>query len=80
MLQPMLFNKYFTAYELCWFSLDGSGIALLNAFCEWARKMRAVEVVLSNYANIKSDATFTRVMQRKGFQVLGTTYCKSLEG
>lgn len=78
-LQPALFNKFFTAYELCWYAQDGSGLALLDAFCEWARKMRAIELVLSNYAGIKADVTFTRVMRRKGFHVLGTTYCKNLE-
>jgi hypothetical protein len=78
-LQPALFNRYFTAYELCWYAEDGSGIALLNAFCEWARKMRAVEVIVSNYAGIKEPEKFTRVMKRARFDPIGSSYCMKLE-
>lgn len=78
MLQPYLFNRYFIAYELCWFAQDGSGMRLLKAFAEWARKMRAVELVVSNYAAIKDESQFTRVMQRAGFSALGTSYTKPL--
>ena len=78
-LQPRLFNKFFTAYELAWYAQDGSGMQLLEAFVEWAGKMRAVDVIVSNYAGIKSAESFTRVMRRKGFALLGTTYSKKLE-
>lgn len=77
-LQPCLFNRYFTAYELCWYAEDGAGMRLLNAFCEWAKSMRATEVVLSNYAGIKDAGRFGRVMKRSGFNALGSSYTKPL--
>ena len=77
-LQPRIFNRAWVAYELAWYAEDGSGMALLNAFCDWARKMRAVSVVVSNYAGINEPAKFTRVMKRGGFDLLGSSYCKSL--
>ena len=78
-LQPTLFNKFFTAYELCWYAEDGSGLTLLKAFCEWAKKMRAVEVIVSNYAGIKEPEKFTRVLKRAGFDPIGSSYCMKLE-
>jgi hypothetical protein len=41
--------------------------------------MRASSLVVHNYAGIKSPKTFNRVMSRKGFNVLGTTYTLKLE-
>lgn len=77
-LQSSLFNRFFIAYELAWYAEDGSGMALLGAFAEWARNMLALDLVVSNYAGIKDDARFARVMQRAGFQALGASYIKSL--
>jgi hypothetical protein len=78
MLQPSLFNRYFIAYELCWYAEDGQGMRLLAAFCDWAKKMRAVDVVVSNYAAIKDPHKFSRVMRRAGFAPLGASYIKPL--
>jgi hypothetical protein len=78
MVQPSLFNRYFTAYELCWYAEDGSGMKLLKAFADWAKKMRAVDLVVSNYAGMKDESKFTRVMHRAGFEPLGTSYTKPL--
>ena len=78
-MQPCLYNKFFRAYELCWYAEDGSGLALLDAFCDWAKKMRAVDVVVSNYAGLIPSEKFTRVIKRKGFKHLGSTYSKQLE-
>jgi hypothetical protein len=77
-LQPTLFNRYFIAYELCWYAEDGQGMSLLRAFCDWAKKMRATDVVLSNYAGIKDAEKFSRVMRRAGFDPLGASYIKPL--
>jgi hypothetical protein len=79
MVQPNLFNRYLTAYELAWYAEDGSGIALLEGLTTWARKMRAVELVVSNFAHIKDPQRFARVMARRGFDDLGMTFIKNLE-
>jgi hypothetical protein len=79
MVQPYLFNRFFCAYELCWYAEDGSGMELLAAFTEWARRMRAIELVVSNYAGIKEAEKFGRVMRRQGFDRLGDTWTKRLE-
>ncbi len=79
MVQVNLFNKFLTAYELMWFSLDGSGMKLLATLKDWANKMRCIEFVVHNYAGIKSHDTFNKVMQRKGFDTLGVSYVAALE-
>lgn len=76
--QPKLFCKFHTAYELAWYAEDGSGFSLLKAFTEWARKMRCLDLVVSNYAGIKDNEKFTRVMRRAGFEMLGSSYTKPL--
>ena len=79
MVQPNLFNRYTTAYELMWFSSGGEGMKLLGALTDWANRMRATSLVVHNYAGAKSSEAFTRVMTRKGFDVLGMTYSLELE-
>lgn len=74
MVQVNLFNRYMTAYELMWFAVDGSGMKLLAALKEWASKMRCIEFVVHNYAGIKCPASFNKVMARKGFDQLGTSF------
>jgi len=74
MVQVNLFNKFLTAYELLWFSVDGSGMHLLAALKDWANKMRCIEFVVHNYAGIKCPASFNKVMARKGFDQLGTSF------
>jgi len=62
-----------------WFSVGSAGLKLLRALKDWAARMKAASLVVHNYAGIKSPETFTRVMQRQGFDVLGTTYTLNLE-
>jgi hypothetical protein len=78
MVQPCLFNRYFTGYELCWFARDGSGLKLLDALRGWCKQMRATDLVVHNYAGIAEPGRFERVMQRAGFAVLGTSFIQSL--
>lgn len=78
MVQPLLFNRFWNAYEMAWFANDGSGMALLKAFAKWAKDMRAVDLIVHNYAGIVSADKFTRVMQRMGFDALGGAYSKQL--
>lgn len=77
-VQPKMFSKYMSAYELAWYSEDGSGMSLLAAFIAWARKMRALDLIVSNYAGIKDPEKFARVLRRSGFEMLGTSYTKKL--
>ena len=74
-----LFNKFLTAYELLWFSLDGSGMKLLAALKNWANKMRCIEFVVHNYAGIVPAERFNKAMKRKGFDLLGATFVVTLE-
>ncbi len=77
-VQMNLNNRFFTAYELAWYAEDGSGMELLRAFTDWARKLRAIHLVISNYAGIKEPAKFARVMKREGLEMLGSSYIKKL--
>ena len=79
MVQPGLFNRYQTAYELLWYAEDGSGLRLLAALKDWARRMRAVQFVVHDYAGIADPARFNKVMARRGFGVMGTAYVSALE-
>lgn len=79
MVQGNLFNRFCTAYELLWYAEDGSGMELLRGLTDWARRMRAVELVVHDYAQINDAHQLSRVMARNGFSTLGTTYVKSLE-
>lgn len=79
MAQQNLHNRYSTVYELMWFSLAGHGLKLLEAIKEWANRMRATALVVHNYAGIKSQDTFNKVMARKGFDALGVSYVAQLE-
>ena len=78
MVQQNLHNRYSTVYELMWFSLSGAGLKLLASLKDWANRMRATALVIHNYAGIKSTETFNKVMARKGFDQLGTSYVMSL--
>ena len=78
-VQPGLFNRRQTAYELLWFAEDGSGLRLLAALRDWACRMRAVQLVVHDYAGIADPTRFTKVMARRGFGVMGTAYVSALE-
>lgn len=77
--QSNLFNRYTTAYELLWYAEDGAGLKLLDALKDWSRNMRAVELVVHNYAGISSPERFNKAMARKGFGHLGASYVAALE-
>lgn len=77
-VQQNLHNRYCTAYELLWFAVDGSGLKLLEALRTWARRMRAVALVANNHAGIKDPERFNKVMARKGYAQLGTSFMAQL--
>lgn len=77
-VQPKLFNRTLSAYEVAWFSNDGSGMELLDAFSKWAKSMRAKELIVHNYAGIIDQERFKRVMRRKGLKPIGCAYSKQL--
>lgn len=79
MVQPNLFNRFTTAYELLWYAEDGTGLLLLAELKEWASRMRAVELVVHNYAGIADPDKFNKAMARKGFDPLGASYVAALE-
>lgn len=74
MAQPNLFNGRAVAYELAWYAEDGSGLALLRALTQWARSVRATDLVVHHYSGIQDDKRFARVMRRRGFAELGATF------
>ena len=76
LVQPLPFSRRWMAYEVAWLALDGEGLQLLRAFEGWAARMRAVEVVVHNYAGIVEPQIFAKVMQRKGFARLGESFIK----
>lgn len=78
MVQPLLFCRFWNAYELAWFSEDGTGLELLKAFTQWAKDMRAVDLIVHNYAGMVPVPKFNRVMKRKGFETFGVAYVKTL--
>lgn len=78
MVQGNLFNRFWSAYEVLWFATDGSGLKLLEALKDWAGRMRCTELVIHNYAGIKSPESFNKVMTRKGFGHLGTSFVAAL--
>lgn len=78
-VQPGLVNRRQTAFELLWYAEDGSGLRLLAELQSWARRMRAMELVVHNYAGIADPARFNKVMARRGFGVMGTAYVSALE-
>lgn len=77
-IQAMPFSRLWNAYEMAWYSEDGSGIDLLKAFTKWANDMRAVSVIIHNYAGVVDDKRFEKVVGRKGFKPIGASYSKTL--
>lgn len=77
-MQQNLHNRYGTAYELLWFAVDGSGMQLLQSLRTWATRMRATAIVANNYAGIKDPERFNKVMARKGYAQLGTSFMAQL--
>lgn len=79
LVQPNLINRHWTAYEVAWYSEDGTGLRLLDALSAWARKANAVELIVHNYSGLNDATQFGRVMQRRGFLPIGGTFAKPLE-
>lgn len=77
-VQQNLHNRYGTAYELLWFAVDGSGMQLLQALRDWAKRMRATAIVANNHAGIKDPERFNKVMARKGYTQLGPSFMATL--
>ena len=77
-VQQNLHNRYGTVYELMWFAVDGSGLKLLQALRDWARRMRATALIANNHAGIKDPERFNKVMARKGYVQLGASFMAQL--
>ena len=77
-MQQNLHNRYGTVYELLWFAVDGSGLKLLQALRDWARRMRATALSANNHAGIKDPERFNKVMARKGYTQLGASFMAAL--
>ena len=77
-MQQNLHNRYGTVYELLWFAVDGSGLKLLQALRDWAKRMRATAIVANNHAGIKDPERFNKVMARKGYTQLGPSFMATL--
>ena len=77
-VQQNLHNRFGTAYELMWFAVDGSGLKLLQALRDWARRMRATALIANNHAGIKDPERFNKVMARKGYTQLGASFMAAL--
>ena len=78
-VQPLLFNRRWNAYEMAWFAEDGSGMDLLKALAKWSKDMRAVDLIVHNYAGVVPAEKFTKVLGRYGFSPVGSAYTKQLE-
>ena len=77
-MQQNLHNRYGTVYELMWFAVEGSGLKLLQALRDWARRMRATALIANNHAGIKDPERFNKVMARKGYTQLGASFMAAL--
>lgn len=76
LIQPMSFSSVPWALEFAWYAEDGQGFPLLTAFEDWARRMGARRVVVSD---IVSRGRLGDVLkQRHDYASLGTTLQKDL--
>lgn len=75
-VQPLGFSKKLVALEYAWFSVDGTGLAMLRRFQEWAKSMNAVSVIVHDYAG---DGRLGSVLTRHGWQSVGAALSLSLE-
>lgn len=76
MAQPAGFTKRLVALEYAWFSVDGSGLALLRKFIDWASEMNAVAVVAHDYHGAGKLASILE--RRFNFKRVGTALSLSL--
>lgn len=75
-VQPLGFSKKLVALEYAWFATDGSGLALLRRFQEWARSMGAIRVIAHDYAG---DGRLSKVLCRHGWESVGEALSLSIE-
>lgn len=69
-VQPINFNPALAAIEVLWFAEDGSGMALLRAFRQWAERMGAVKLVLHDHI---SGGRLADVLAKRGYTSVGRT-------
>lgn len=65
------------AVELFWWSRDGQGEALLEAFEDWAREAGAEEVRMSNVCGLRGEAV-ARKLEARGYAPCETSFRKEL--
>lgn len=65
------------AVELFWWSRDGQGEALLDAFEAWAREAGAEEVRMSNVCGLRGEAVAKKLTAR-GYAPCETSFRKEL--
>jgi hypothetical protein len=66
------------AVELFWWSRDGQGEALLDAFEAWARDAGAGEVRMSNVCGLRGEAV-ARKLEARGYAPCETSFRKELQ-
>lgn len=79
MVQPTLFSRAHNAYEMAWYAEDGSGLKLLAALTNWAKKMRAKELFVHHYSGAGDIHQFKKVMARKKFNHVGSCFSLPIE-
>jgi hypothetical protein len=71
-MQPLGFSRRTVAVEFAWYAKDGSGMKLLSFFEDWARKMGAVGVVVSEQLEARLAP---RRARHEGPRMLGDLLC-----
>ena len=66
---------YLTAHEIYWWSEDGHGGALLQAFEEWAAEQGCGEVVVSHRA---TDPAVGRYLRARGYEMEASALRKTI--
>lgn len=66
------------AAELFWWSRDGQGETLLDAFEAWARDVGAGEVRMSNVCGLRGEAV-ARKLEARGYAPCETSFRKELQ-
>lgn len=74
---PLYYNKaHIDAHEAGWWSEDGSGLRLLDAFEKWAAEQGANDVVLSTLTT--TDDRVLSWLSRKGYKSCETNHRRTL--
>lgn len=77
MVQPMGFTPRTAALEFAFYAEDGSGMALLSAFEQWAGNMGSAVVVVHDYTG--ADRLGSALVRRRGYRALGRALHKRLD-